>query len=110
MIAFEKESFPVAETEGVVRRPKHARSFYRCSILFAGSKGLCGGLSRVGCGVLKSEGCGGGEWDGEDHGWLVGVVGNLGLDDGDDGVWFHLLDLVGHVGTLNFAAELDNSQ
>ena len=37
-------------------------------------------------------------------------LGNLGLGDGDDGVWFRLLDPVGHVGTLNFAAELDKSQ
>jgi hypothetical protein len=42
---------------------------------------------------------------------VVGVVGNLGL--GDDVVQdarFRHLGPVGHVGTLNFAAELDKSQ
>ena len=40
----------------------------------------------------------------------MGVGGNLGLGSGDEDGRFRLPALVGHVGTLNFAAELDKSQ
>ena len=52
---------------------------------------------------------------GESVGWrrspVVGVGGNLGLcDDVVQDGRFRLPGLVGHVGTLNFAAELDKSK
>lgn len=76
MIAFQKKSFPAARTEGVVRRPKHARSFYRCSVLFVRSNDFVrgGGVEKRGVrgsGIRRSAVVG-------------GVGGNLGLGNGDD--------------------------
>ena len=58
----------------------------------------------------KDVGCGGGECGVEKIAG-GGVGGNLGLcDDVVQDGRFRLPGLVGHVGTLNFAAELDKSQ
>ena len=78
MIAFQKKiSFPAAGTERVVHRPKHARSFYRCSILFVRSNDVVRGGGVEKRGVWRGSGI-------RRSAVVGGVGGNLGLGNGDD--------------------------